>query len=257
MKLTYLNYKEPLREVEDGYGYIGTLAQTEDGEKVQCHICGELFYNLGSHIHSTHGMKAKEYREKFQLNKRTPLCSDKASEEYKKRAMAIWNNLSPDEQLAKIESMKQAAAQATKVGRTWTLEELNKYGMCPDQLVDKIRMLGEELGRSPTAQDFSAKHNHRFMSVIVRTFGSWNNAKELAGYEPLKPGTKSGQKVEKLRKFSDDELLEYFRLFYKEHGTPPTSSDWKRYYLPDYHSYLKRWGSIKAARKAAGIPETL
>lgn len=33
MNLIYLNYKLPLKSVDNGFGYIGTLAQTEDLEQ--------------------------------------------------------------------------------------------------------------------------------------------------------------------------------------------------------------------------------
>ena len=252
MELQYLNYKEPLTKIEGGYGYLGTLAQTSDGSKAQCHICGELYYNLGAHIFNTHQMKAAEYREKFQLGKRTPLCSDLASREYKERALALWNRKTPEEQEQQKRIMQEAAAQARRIGHRRSLEEKNKHGMCPDQLLEKIRVLADKLGRSPTAQEFRIEYKHRFLCTIERTFGSWNAAKAQLGLSPCKPGSREPHNKGSC-KFTDDELLHYLQQHYKRFGKPPTASDWSRYYFPDYHIYLKRFGSIKNARNKAGI----
>ena len=57
------------------YGEIGILA--DDGEKVQCHVCGKWYKKLGRHI-ALHGMDAAEYRHMFGLNIRCPLASEES-----------------------------------------------------------------------------------------------------------------------------------------------------------------------------------
>lgn len=252
MELDYLNYKEPLQKVTDGYGYLGALGQTKDGSKVQCHICGELYYNLGAHIFNTHQMKAREYREKFQLGLRTPLCSDQASREYKERALKLWNSKSPEEQEHQKNLMREAAAQAVRIGHTRSLEEKNRHGMCPDQLLEKIRLVADKLQKNPTAEDFRSEYSRRYLDSITRTFGSWNQAKAQLGLSPCKSGTRFPHNKGTC-KFTKEELLAYLRNHYERFGKPPTASDWNRYYFPDYHIYLKQFGSIKNARKEANI----
>lgn len=75
--LLYENYKEPLKQIEKGkgYGYYGTLALTEDGEYVQCHICGNLFPNVGMHLRK-HKIAARDYKEKYGLALETGLVSE-------------------------------------------------------------------------------------------------------------------------------------------------------------------------------------
>jgi len=251
MDLQYLNYKEPLTKVSNGHGYLGTLAQTHDGSKVQCHICGELYYNLGAHIFNSHQMKAKEYRKKFQLGKRTPLCSDQASREYKERALQLWHRKTPEEREQQKDLMRTAATQAKRIGHTRSLEEKNLHGMCPDQLLEKIRLVADKLGKSPTAQEFRSVYKQRYLDSITRTFGSWNQAKAQLGLSPCKSGTRFPHNKGTC-KFTDAELLSYLTNHYQRFQKAPTASDWARYYFPDYHIYLKRFGSIKNARRLAG-----
>lgn len=68
--LIYKNYKEPLTKVVDGHGYYGTIAHTQCGGKIQCHICGFLYKDLSSHLRNTHKMTSKQYRERFQIAKK-------------------------------------------------------------------------------------------------------------------------------------------------------------------------------------------
>lgn len=47
------------------YGDHGIL--TDDGERVQCHICGRWFDNLGSHTARAHRVSARSYKARFGL----------------------------------------------------------------------------------------------------------------------------------------------------------------------------------------------
>lgn len=250
MKLQYLNYKEPLKPVEEGHGFFGTLAQTEDGTLVQCHICGHLVENLGSHAWVKHLVKAKEYRAKFQLGRTTPLCSDAWSEKYKTMKMELWERMSEEEREARRESMRKAQQKTERVGNPVSLEILNKKGMCPDQLIEKIQQCATKLGHSPSHKEFVAEYNGKYVGAINRTFGNWNSAKKMSGLTP----NKSGSRIPHNRsQYSNDDLLEYLRNFHKEKGYKPTHADWQRGFLPSYNLYRHRFGGVAKARKLAGI----
>lgn len=250
MNLHYLNYKLPLKPVEDGHGFLGTLAQTEDGALVQCHICGAVVENLGHHAWVKHEMKAREYRVKFQLGLRTPLCSDTWSEKYKTIKAEQWANMTDEERESRKQSMIEAQKKARRVGQPVSLENLNKKGMCPDQLIEKIQQCAESLGHSPSFKEFEAEYKGKYVGAIMRTFGSWNGAKHIAQLEPLK----SGSKVPHNRSpYTDEQLLEFLRSFKKEKGYTPTHSDWRKGFLPSYHVYKHRFGGIQKAREMAGI----
>jgi hypothetical protein len=250
MQLTYLNYKQPLKAVEDGFGYLGTLAQTEDKQLVQCHICGELCANLGIHAYFRHGMKALEYRTKFQLGRTTPLCSDAWSEKCKQSKIKMWEALSGAEKEARRELMRQAQQKTKRVGNPRSLESLNKDGMCPDQLIEKIQDLEKKLNHSPSHAEFVTEYGGKYTGAITRTFGTWNGAKKMAGLLPCKSGSKVPHNKSR---YSNDVLLEFLRTAYKEKGVVPTYSDWKKGFLPSYYLYQHRFGSIVKARQLAGI----
>lgn len=60
------------------FGEIGVLA--DDGEKVQCHLCGKWFTTLPLHLIKTHKTEIDKYKEQFGLNRTQPLVSKKHSE---------------------------------------------------------------------------------------------------------------------------------------------------------------------------------
>lgn len=250
MKLQYLNYKLPLKPVENGHGYMGTLGQTEDGELVQCHICGDLVKNLGHHAFFKHEMKAKEYREKFQLGKRTALCSDLFSKERKERGLKNWAKLSEEEKRSRIETMHKHTDRSK--GNPRTLEALNKDGMCPDQLLERIQEVADKVGHSPTHQEFIKHYKGKYVGAINRTFGSWNGAKRILKLHPCKPGSEIPHNRSK---YTNDQLIGYLRSFYKEKKEIPTHADCKRGFLPSWYLYQHRFGGMKKARQLAGIPQ--
>ena len=53
----------------------GRLVSDDDGERVQCHLCGAFFAKLGTHVARGHGMAPDDYRERFGLNNDTGLVS--------------------------------------------------------------------------------------------------------------------------------------------------------------------------------------
>lgn len=59
---------------ESIYGAPGEL--TEIGGGMQCHICGDLFDNLGSHADLAHDVTPHEYRAYFGLKRTAPLRSE-------------------------------------------------------------------------------------------------------------------------------------------------------------------------------------
>ena len=44
-----------------------------DTDKIQCHICGQWYYFLASHVIQTHHISVDDYRDIYSLNRRQPL----------------------------------------------------------------------------------------------------------------------------------------------------------------------------------------
>lgn len=57
---------------------------SDDGERVQCHICGKWFVYLAPHLRWKHNLTCDEYREDFGLNRTQPLCAESLSEKHRR-----------------------------------------------------------------------------------------------------------------------------------------------------------------------------
>ena len=95
--LLFYNYKEPLKEIKNGYGYYGAILATEDGTKIQCHLCGGLYSELQAHIRMFHSMKVRDYKEKFELAYTTSLISESIRNERKMRTLEWLKTLTPEQ----------------------------------------------------------------------------------------------------------------------------------------------------------------
>lgn len=241
------NYKEPLRKFDGGFGYAGTIATNEAQTHIQCHICGNFYESLGNHIRS-HDLTADEYREKVGLSRSTSLIGKR------RREILVAQGLEKSEQSAAFmhrlhyevrEGLRDPETYIRK-SKKRSLEQLNKEGLCPDQLLDKIKVLELQLGTTPTLDQFST-HYKVNPYIIYNTFGSWMNALKLLGMQ-----SRLGRNSH--HHHSNEQLLEYLRQFYETNGRPPTASDFSRGILPSLGLYSKRFRTLRIARSLAGIP---
>lgn len=252
-------YKLPLKKLK--HGYFGAISITKDGTGIMCHVCGAIKENLSLHLRQ-HDITTRQYREKFGLTLQTRLVSEKFRNASIERMLALRAKLEKEGSLEKItricnekrvEDMKRRQANGTwKKGKTHLKpEDLNLRGICPDQLVEKIREAAKHYKATPSYAEFMAFHQtNRFAAPIRRTFGSWKEAVKKAGYEPkVRQFSKEGGRI----KYEDEELLEILSNFYKDNGRLPTLSDFKRGFLPTWEVYTKRFGSMAEARSRAGL----
>lgn len=54
---------------------VGEVVTDADGERVQCHICGEFYGSLARHVRWTHGIDGDAYRERYGLTRKQSLDS--------------------------------------------------------------------------------------------------------------------------------------------------------------------------------------
>lgn len=263
--LTFYNYKEPLKEIPagEGYGYYGALLGTPSGDKVQCHICGELYSELSAHVNMAHKINHTQYKEKFQLAYRTALLSEEQRMIRKEKALKFFTSMTVDE---RMEYQRKAAEGYQKYWRKFkegkirrknqppgiTLETKNKRGTCPDQLLDRIKEVASKIGKTPTKDNFIDYYGSaRYISLIYKTFGSWSNGLTMAGYS--RKTWRKLQKGTKKPRYQEEDLLEYLRIFYQENGKVPTETDCRRGLIPDSKIYCRKFGSFPKARELAGI----
>ena len=128
------------------------------------------------------------------------------------------------------------------------METKNKRGVCPDQLLAKIKEVAEKVGHTPSLVEFiEVTGTQRFKHLIFKTFGSWKNALKMVNLQPKE------KRMGRYIKYSSEELLEYLVIFAQENLRIPTSTDCRRGLLPDSAVYTRRFGSLPKARELAGV----
>lgn len=111
------------------FGELGKIAC--DGSRIQCHVCGKWFHHLGCHVHKKHGLLAEAYREKFGLNRTTPLASpvfqSKQREGQSPRLSKYWeigksiiSNQGPEERSRKVSPRLQGNMNRASMNRRAT-----------------------------------------------------------------------------------------------------------------------------------------
>lgn len=240
------HYKEPMVPVEGGYGYIGAITETKDGEHVQCHICGYFFGRLGSHV-KAHKITPREYKMKFGLRIDDGLLSPVR----KKAAQGTFNKTARGtEALAKATraSKEKWHKEPWKVPHApWTAEMRNLKGMCKEQTIVKIQSLAKRNNGIARQEDFVAEWGSA--GSVYYWFENWANAVRAAGLE-----TYYARARRLFRKRTDDALVA-MRDFYVRTAQTPQRADFKaENNLPSYKTMVKRFGTLNNARTAAGVP---
>lgn len=235
-------YKEPLQPVKDGFGYMGTIAyDAKTKTQTQCHTCGFFFPHLPIHVRKEHGLAVDAYREKYRLMRSSSLLAPTTREAHSKR----FEELTSKERLEKLKNLAKYRKQGSANHTYWakSLEQKNRDGSCPDQLLDKIEALAKRLGRSPKAQEFR-KYYGGYLGPVYSTFGSWRNALALLDMKPIQP---------KVTYYTREMVLKMVQDFYKMNSREPFHKDLREGHLPSQHTFTRLFGSFTNAKKEAGI----
>lgn len=209
------NYKETFMDFEyegEGYGYQGVLLFDGSSDKIQCHFCGGWYKSLGHHIHREHNMKASAYKDIVGLRQTTALVGEDT------RAKMIENGL--DKRLQNLrKGGKKTQAEKDKISNTLkrvSRETENEKGTCPFQLLDRLQNKADELGRCPTTNEIG------FCETLRRVYGSFNNACQMAGLEPLKIGQTLVGKT-----YTKENTTQFIKDFYHENNRFPKAKEFK------------------------------
>lgn len=251
--VTVEGYKEPLESVVGGFGYVGAITQTIDGTKIQCHLCGYFFANLGSHVRSKHRLPLDDYRYRYGLRIKYSLLSPVEKERAQKR----YNNNVRFKQgslknLVKAQAAFEKKRQEgwTPGGDQWSSQLRNEKGMCREQTLAKIRQIAEVNDGVAIFEEFVKTFGEGQKSVVQHWFGSWDAAVRAAGAD-----TYLGRQNKEYKKRRRD-TVQRIRDFYAAHGRTPLSSDFNSdNNLPRQNWVSKNFGSLNAARRKAGVPE--
>jgi len=109
-------------------------------------------------------------------------------------------------------------------------------------LLDELTQLADELGRTPTKEDMTELGAYG-ASTFQRTFGSWTAAIEAADLPPAR----------QRKRYSEEELLDELRRLDEKEGGPPTTEMMNEIGKYSHRIYNIRFGSWRAALKAAGL----
>lgn len=240
-KPLYDNYKEPLTEVKNGYGFNGALATEKTKTHVQCHMCGYFFKHLGIHIAKFHKVEPKAYKQQYGLAAQTSLVAEKT----RSNAIEASENVSWWVKRKRLKALANGRKIRAAIGNRYKakpLELKNKEGRCPDQLIDKIHKLATELGRTPSSREFREYYGGYLGSTYL-AFGSWANALKIAKLMPAKVGLPTT--------YTQQALIQILHDFKAKHDREPSFSDMRNDFMPSQSTFHKYFGSWSKAKKAA------
>lgn len=243
-------YKDPMEKIKDGFGYYGAITQTNDGELIQCNICGFYYANVGAHVRIKHGVAPRDYRIKYGLRLKENLLSPATTKKF--RDLFNAGHRYTKEQLQAMSRKGQAVLKAKGYkpgGDMWTAQTRNEKGMCKDQTLAKIHALAEKMDGQPNENSFYREYGWGQKNVIAHWFGSWPEAMKVAGYRTFRENSQINKEDRILT------ALEQISNFYTLHGRTPQFSDFKSNDLLPPPSSVSHWlGNLNNARHEAGVP---
>jgi hypothetical protein len=217
-RITYDGLEEFSEPAEGGFGYYGIVGHTEDGSKLECHICGQLFEGLAAHVTQKHRLSLTQYKSKFRLSNKNTLTGSlfrrkliQASRRGRREhGEVLTDNLREAHKIRILENLKPGGKTHT------TLETDLAHGTSPRQLISKLVQLKAEIGRVPYRKDFTERYGSK-LAPVYRHFGKWSDFVAAAGLV-------SFTEVKRQRG-SDEAILQQWTDFYLDYGRFPTTAD--------------------------------
>lgn len=226
------DWEEKAPFVPSGKSVLGALEYDPKMDKVKCHECGEFQRAIGVHARKAHGLDSREYKITHGLRASSSLSGPTTIA--KKRSSV---------HLKRPPSARFMAARRTGSRKgTSQMELRNARGTCQAQLVERMKRLAEQLGRSPESKDV---HAAGLSSAITTHIGRLSQLQELAGLVVTKCGMRD--------RFSKDILMEVLRDFFVSNKRIPSFRDWRSGLLPCPRTFKRHFGSLANAYLAAGL----
>jgi hypothetical protein len=199
-------WEPPFAPVKKGFGFFGVLAEDSEDGKLQCHVCGEWFEQLPTHISRKHKMTGAQYREKYGLfrstalkSKRIRLLQSKVITKLQKEGKMQLGNTNG------YGFKKKNKEAGNRKGKAKALESQNRYGVCDLQIMTKIIDLSNKLGKTPTLVDIKKEYGGGLIAIMHSRYGSY--IKYCRQYLKLKPNFSSHNPKFKTKKAWREHLL--------------------------------------------------
>lgn len=139
-------------------------------------------------------------------------------------------------------ALEAAGLRGPEPRRDWTEEEV----------LEGLRAEARD-GRL-TISEYAASGRRPTAMTIIKRFGTWNAAGKAAGLEAVLPGRQARPRRPQTTKAKKTELIEALRRLAGDLGHVPTYQDMELAGgVPDKHTYIAAFGSVKNALIAAGI----
>lgn len=175
----------PLEAIEGGHGYMGIMLRNKNTDTIQCHACGKWFKGLQTHIRM-HGMIAREYKLRYGLPLGIGLVSRSVSLAHRKRMLK-------PETLARLAKYRKSMKQRprgfwTRYGQN-SAAARNKKGLCDQQILERLLIVAEIVGRSPSQKDL-VKYDSSLLKPLQRRHGGLNKFRRQYGLKEIHSGSK-------------------------------------------------------------------
>lgn len=246
-------YKQKAPFVPSGKSVLGALEYREADDKVRCHECGEWFISLSQHLGKSHALLAADYKKRHGLNLTASLCGLRLSAVFSRRSKRTISQ-SPISPAQRSEWLRKAVIARADKYRGSTMradsrasELRNESGTCQAQLLGKIREIAEKLGRTPTQADL---HNGGISVRSAQLALGVHSLPEVLALAGMAPKRSYGDTY----RYTPQMLIELLRAFTVKYGRTPTVHDVQKFkLLPDYGTFKRHFGSMRAAYQAAGV----
>ncbi len=178
----------PFMEVKRGHGFQGVVMYDDAEDKVQCHICGAWFGNLGQHTKRSHDMQIDDYKMEYGLSLRTALCSKKISAAHRKTGLRLYKNkangLIRCSKMNRTRRRHMALKQVNRQDPNSSMQAKNSRGLCDLQIRARYEVVKNISGRIPTHGDF-LKHDPKLYGTACVRFGTPNGFRKWLGERTL------------------------------------------------------------------------
>lgn len=162
----------PYMPYAEGFGYQGVILHNTTIDKVQCHLCGNWYTSVGTHLKMGHpGTSVKDYKQQVGLNSSVGLYSFGMMKMYSKRAKMLRAVNKYDHLVKHNQKMSKEEKTNRRLGKKQTVQRQNKFGTCEAQL--QTRFLAMPKGTRHLERD-----NQALYGALVRRYGSIRKAVE-------------------------------------------------------------------------------
>ena len=228
-------------DVRSGHGYQGVVLYDDVSDRVQCHVCGKFYQNVGSHANKKHQMSADDYKIKFGLTLRTALCSVGLSSRRREATNAAIERgeIRQDIATQSARHNKNRKRSYRQVG-VQTVQFFNRNGLCDLQIKTRYEVVEKMVGRVPTQNEIIKYDRKLFFCGIVPRYGNLNKFREEIG---------GSYNHDPSNKISDTTLVAMLRKKSLEVGRRPKVTD----FSGRHKAFYRVFGSWSGALRFAGL----